>query len=234
LSGEEIGSWVAPTDFLIANGISIATLLWYVVKLDGREPPILMRAKRLIQFVNDTPRWMSLVAAVFLLGVTWIWFSAEPGSAGTGDRIPSPREGFLAPDFTLEGQSGKSWTLSDLRGNVVMVNLWASWCPPCRAEMPALQQVFEHYQDQGVEILAINTTYQDREVDARAFIDEMNLSFPILFDRTGDVSRQYQLRAMPSTFFIDHEGVIQKVILGGPISEATFQTAVEELMRDVP
>lgn len=193
-----------------------------------------MRAKRLIQFVNDTPRWMSLVAAVFLLGVTWIWFSAEPGSAGTGDRIPSPREGFLAPDFTLEGQSGRSWTLSDLRGNVVMVNLWASWCPPCRAEMPALQQVFEHYQDQGVEILAINTTYQDREVDARAFIDEMNLSFPILFDRTGDVSRQYQLRAMPSTFFIDQEGVIQKVILGGPISEATFQTAVEELMRDVP
>ena len=173
-----------------------------------------------------------IVAIVFVVGMVWIWLSAEPSTASTGGKIPSPREGFLAPDFTLEGQHSESVTLSDLQGKVVIVNLWASWCPPCRAEMPALERVYENYQDRGVEVLAINTTFQDSEEDALAFVKEVGLSFPILFDRSGGISRQYQLRAMPTTFFMDHEGVIQKVILGGPISEATFQTTVEELLRD--
>jgi peroxiredoxin len=177
---------------------------------------------------------MAVVAIVFVLGLIWIWFSAEPTSATTGGQIPSPREGFLAPEFTLEALSGQPVTLSELRGKVVIINLWASWCPPCRAEMPALQRVYEEYQDQGVEVLAVNTSHQDSEDEAVAFVTEKGLTFPILFDRTGETSRKYQLRAMPSTYFVDHEGLIQKVILGGPISEATFQTAVEQLLREIP
>jgi thiol-disulfide isomerase/thioredoxin len=177
---------------------------------------------------------MAVVAIVFVLGLIWIWFSAEPTSATTGGQIPSPREGFLAPEFTLEALSGQPVTLSELRGKVVIINLWASWCPPCRAEMPALQRVYEEYQDQGVEVLAVNTSHQDSEDEAVAFVTEKGLTFPILFDRTGVTSRKYQLRAMPSTYFVDHEGLIQKVILGGPISEATFQTAVEQLLREIP
>jgi thiol-disulfide isomerase/thioredoxin len=130
--------------------------------------------------------------------------------------------------------NGETVTLSELRRSVVVVNLWASWCPPCRAEMPALQQVYERNRDRGLEILAVNTTYQDSEAEAVAFVDEVGISFPILLDRTGAMARAYQLRAMPSTFFINREGVILKVILGGPMSEATLQTAVEELLEDVP
>jgi peroxiredoxin len=100
--------------------------------------------------------------------------------------------------------------------------------------MPALQSVYEEYQAHGVEVLAVNTTHQDSEDEAVAFVKEEGLTFPILFDRTGGTSRKYQLRAMPSTYFVDHEGVIQKVILGGPISEATFQTAIEQLLREIP
>ncbi|OGO19551.1 MAG: hypothetical protein A2Z14_06510 [Chloroflexi bacterium RBG_16_48_8] len=100
--------------------------------------------------------------------------------------------------------------------------------------MPALQQVYENNRDRGLEVLAVNITYQDRETNARAFADEMGLSFPILLERTGEKARGYQLRAMPSTFFIDREGVIRRVILGGPMSEATLQTVVEELLGEVP
>ena len=169
-----------------------------------------------------------------MVGLAWIWFSAVPSSTTTEGLIPSPREGFLAPEFTLEEVNGGTITLSELRGNVVVVHLWASWCPPCRAEMPALQQVYEKNRDRGLEVLAVNTTYQDSEAEATAFVDEVGLSFPILLERTGDMARAYQLRAMPSTFFIDQEGVIRKVILGGPLSEATLQTVVEELLEDVP
>ena len=205
-----------------------------MVKLKEKETKVVMRQRQLVYKLNETPQLLAILSVVLTLGMAWIWFSAEPSSATTGDLIPSPREGFLAPDFTLLTTTGESVTLSGLQGTVVIVNLWASWCSPCRAEMPALQRVYEDYQDRGVEVLAINTTFQDSEVDAKAFMEEMNLSFPVLLDRTGSVSRQFQLRALPTTFFIDQEGVIGKVILGGPISETTFQTAVEELFREVP
>jgi cytochrome c biogenesis protein CcmG/thiol:disulfide interchange protein DsbE len=189
---------------------------------------------RLLNAINRRSQWRSIMAVTFAAGLVWTWLSAVPNSATTDDLISSPREGFLAPDFTLEEISGETFTLSDLRGSAVVVNLWASWCPPCRGEMPALQQVYEKYRDRGLEILAVNTTYQDREAEARAFVDELGLSFPILLERTGDMARGYQLRAMPSTFFIDKEGVIRKVILGGPMSDATLQTAVEELLEEIP
>lgn len=100
--------------------------------------------------------------------------------------------------------------------------------------MPALQEVYNANQDRGLEILAVNTTFQDQESAAASFIEEFELTFPILMERSGDVARQYLLRAMPSTFFIDREGVIRKVIIGGPMSEATLQTAVEELLQESP
>jgi cytochrome c biogenesis protein CcmG/thiol:disulfide interchange protein DsbE len=189
---------------------------------------------RLMNAMNSRSQWLTLMAVAFAAGLAWTWLSAVPSSTTTGGLIPSPREGFLAPDFTLEGINGETFTLSDLQGSVVVVNLWASWCPPCRAEMPALQEVYENNRGRGLEILAVNTTYQDREAEAKAFVDELGLSFPILLERTGEMAKGYQLRAMPSTFFIDKEGVIRKVILGGPMSEATLQTAVEELLEGMP
>jgi thiol-disulfide isomerase/thioredoxin len=123
-------------------------------------------------------------------------------------------------------------TLSDLRGKAVIVNLWASWCPPCRAEMPALQRVYEANGARGLEILAVNTTFQDSQAGAEEFVREFGLTFPVPLDRTGEVSRSYLLRALPTTFFVDRDGVIRNLVLGGPMSETTIQTAVEELLRD--
>ena len=176
-------------------------------------------------------RWFPLMGVTLAVGLAWIWASAVPAAATTGGLIPSPREGFLAPDFTLELLGGGQVTLSELRGKGVVINLWASWCPPCRAEMPAIQRVYEKTRGRGLEVLAVNTTFQDSERDAAGFVQELGLTFPVPLDRSGTVSRQYQLRALPSTFFVDREGIIRKVIIGGPMSEATIQTAVEEILE---
>lgn len=185
-----------------------------------------------LQRMMVRPRpWFGLTTVVALAGIVWILVSAVPASSTTGGMVPSPREGFLAPDFTLDMLAGGEITLSDLRGKAVVVNLWASWCPPCRAEMPAIQRVYERNRERGLEVLAVNTTYQDRESDAAAFVQEYGLGFPILMDRTGEVSRGYQLRALPSTFFVDRKGVIRQVVIGGPMTEATIQTAVESILE---
>jgi peroxiredoxin len=100
--------------------------------------------------------------------------------------------------------------------------------------MPAIQNVYEKNKERGLEVLAVNTTYQDSEQAAASFIEEFNLTFPIPLDRTGTVSRQYQLRALPSTYFVDRMGVIRKVIIGGPMSETALQTTVEEILEGGP
>jgi len=189
---------------------------------------------KLNSLVKDPIRWGATVSGILILGVIWIAVSQVPASATTGGAIPSPREGFLAPDFTLETLQGDMVTLSDLRGKAVVVNLWAAWCPPCRAEMPALQAAYEADRDRGLEILAVDMTYQDTEQDALSFIQEFGLTFPIPLDRDGTVARQYLLRALPSTFFVGPDGVISKVVIGGPMSEATIRTNVQAMLADLP
>lgn len=190
--------------------------------------------KTVTSLIQDRVRWLGLTALVIVVGTGWIWLSAVPPSTTTGGLIPSPREGFLAPDFTLDLVGGGQLTLSELRGEVILINLWASWCPPCRSEMPAIQQVYEANRERGLEVLAINMTYQDSETATVEFAREHGLTFPILLDRTGTVGYQYQLRSLPTTFFVDQQGVIQQVILGGPMSEVTLQTAIESMLREVP
>jgi len=189
-------------------------------------------AGSILGWISDPRRWLAFTTLVLLAGVGWTLRSSVPAGATTGGLTPSPRVGFTAPDFTLELLGGGQVSLSELRGQAVVVNLWASWCPPCRAEMPALQRVYEANRARGLEILAVNTTFQDTQAGAAAFVREFGLTFPIPLDRTGEVSRSYLLRALPTTFFIDRGGVIRKVVLGGPMSETTIQTTVEEVLRE--
>lgn len=173
-------------------------------------------------------------AALLVAGALWTLASRVPASATTGGQIPAPRQGFQAPDFTLETLEGSSIRLSNLRGQPVVLNFWASWCPPCRAEMPALQAAFEADGANGLVVLAVNTTFQDSRAAAAAFIEEFGLSFPIALDQDGTVSRQYQLRALPSTWFIDAAGVVRQVVVGGPMSEATIRSGAAALLEERP
>lgn len=172
-------------------------------------------------------------AAVLLVSAAWIGISAPEV-----DQLKNAQEaasvGFLAPDFSLDTMQGETIRLADLRGQGVIINLWASWCGPCRAEMPAMQNVYEDFKDQGFTILAVNATNQDNLAAARAFVEELGLSYPILLDVNGETSDLYNLRALPSTFFIDREGRIQEVIIGGPMAEALLEIRAQKLIEGQP
>jgi cytochrome c biogenesis protein CcmG/thiol:disulfide interchange protein DsbE len=167
---------------------------------------------------------------LLVAGIVWIALSRVPGeeALARGDRPPAPQVGFAAPDFTLETRDGGAIRLSDLRGQVVVLNFWATWCPPCRAEMPALQQVYAKYRDQGFAVLAVDVA--EGEAQVTPFADQQGLTFPILLDRDGSVSNLYQVRAMPSTYFVDRSGVIRQVTLGGPMTAAFIESQVTGLL----
>lgn len=170
---------------------------------------------------------------VLIVATAWIWISRDEASTSTAGQIPAPQVGFLAPDFTLVNMDGEMVRLSDYRGQAVLVNLWASWCVPCIREMPAMQSVYDQYKDQGFVVLAVNITSQDTKASAIAFVEQLNLTFPILFDLNGEVARAYQMRAFPSSYFIGKDGIIQEVVIGGPMAEALLQVRAEQLLLEV-
>ena len=157
--------------------------------------------------------------------------SADGSGASTSGRIPAPQQGFLAPDFELKTPAGESITLSDLQGQAVLVNLWATWCPPCRAEMQSIEKLYREYKDQGFTVLAINITYQDDPSAVMPFVNEQGLTFPILLDETGGTAKAYQLRSLPSSFFIRRDGMINDVVIGGPMAEALLRTRIESILK---
>ena len=172
-----------------------------------------------------------LYVLILTLGFAWILVSADRSGASTSGRIPAPQQGFLAPDFELKTPAGEGITLSGLQGQAVLVNLWATWCPPCRAEMQSIEKLYREYKDQGFTVLAINITYQDDPSAVMPFINEQGLTFPILMDETGGTAKAYQLRSLPSSFFIRRDGMINDVVIGGPMSEALLRTRIEDLLK---
>ena len=179
-------------------------------------------------------RWNLFSIAILLLGAAWIWLSQAGPEITTGGRIPAPKEGFLAPEIALETSSGELIRLSDFRGKPVLVNFWASWCPPCRSEMPAIQRVYTDRKDEDFVVLAVNATNQDNLAAALSFVEQNELTFPILLDQGGEASRAYQLRSLPTSFFIDPEGMIREVVIGGPMSEALLSIRVDQLFQEKP
>jgi peroxiredoxin len=172
-----------------------------------------------------------IYSLILLLGLAWIWISADHSGTSTAGQIAAPQQGFLAPDFELNTPTGESIKLSDLRGQAVLVNLWATWCPPCRAEMKTIETVYKEYKDQGFVVLAVDMTYQDNQIDIMPFVNEQGLTFPILLDETGDMANAYQLQSLPSSYFIGRDGIIHEVVIGGPMAEALLRTRVEDILK---
>jgi cytochrome c biogenesis protein CcmG/thiol:disulfide interchange protein DsbE len=185
-----------------------------------------------MQWLIDARRWTFVFIGALLLGGIWIVLSRVDNPIGGSSAPPSPQVGFGAPDFTLDSLSGDPITLTDLRGQVVVLNFWASWCPPCRAEMPAMNTVYQKFHDQGLVVLGVNTTYQDDEASARTALRDWGLTFPIVFDRDGTPSRQYRIQAMPTTFFVGRDGVIRDIVFGGPMSEALIASKIDKMMSE--
>ena len=117
-----------------------------------------------------------------------------------------------APDFSLKDAHGRSLSLSSLRGKVVLINFWATWCPPCKAEMPSMNRLYNEIRNRGFEIVAISTDNSLSTI--RDFLARNRIDFPVLFDETKSVTRQYHVFSMPTTFLIDRSGMIVEKFYG--------------------
>ena len=159
-------------------------------------------------------RWIGglLIVGAVLVGGIAIASRAEEAQSPKIGRKTEPVVGALAPGFTLMNLEGEQVSLDDFRGRPVLINLWATWCGPCRIEMPAIQSRFEIYQDDGFAVLAVN--FDEQQADVEAFRDEFGLTFQILLDPGAEVQKLYRNRSYPSTFFIDRAGVIQVQHIG--------------------
>ncbi|MBT8131672.1 MAG: TlpA family protein disulfide reductase [Gammaproteobacteria bacterium] len=136
-----------------------------------------------------------------------------------------------APDFALKSLAGENVRLSELRGQVVMINFWASWCGPCRQEMPHLEALHQRYESLGFTLLGINVEQERRDADR--MLADMELSFPILFDNRNAVSKLYGVIAMPSTVLIDRSGQVRYVHNGYKSGyEKEYQNQVRSLIKE--
>jgi peroxiredoxin len=132
----------------------------------------------------------------------------QPGLAGDAVKQTLPRveTPFVAPDFTLTSESGKTYHLADFRGQVVLVNFWATWCPPCRREMPSMERMWNKIKGKGVEVLAINVG-EDADTIFE-FLGAYPVSFPLLMDRDGSVVKQFPVTGLPTTYIVDPQGKV--------------------------
>ena len=143
----------------------------------------------------------------------------------------SGMEGHQAPDFALKSSSGENLRLSEYRGDVVMINFWATWCGPCRQEMPLLDELYTRYQRVGFNLLGVNI--DDDSGRAMKMIDELGVNFPVLFDAHKQVSKLYEVEAMPVTVLVDREGTVRHVHHGyRPGYEEKYLDQIRSLLRE--
>jgi len=155
------------------------------------------------------------------LGMASLWLSLSVALASTTQ----------APDFTLKSRSGENIKLSELRGEVVMINFWASWCGPCRQEMPALNELYQRYNPMGFTILGVNVEQDPGK--AEALLREIPVDFPVLFDTDNRVTELYKVVAMPSTVLVDRNGQVRYIHKGyKPGYEQKYQEQVRSLIRE--
>jgi len=136
-----------------------------------------------------------------------------------------------APDFTLKSASGENLKLSEYRGDVVLINFWASWCGPCRQEMPVLSALHDKYKPLGFTVLGVNV--EEDSSKARRLLQDIPVSFPVLFDNESVVSKQYDVVAMPSTVLVDRDGNMRYLHKGyKPGLENVYMQQIRDLVRE--
>ncbi|MEX0683722.1 MAG: TlpA disulfide reductase family protein [Dehalococcoidia bacterium] len=203
-------------------------------------------------------RWL-YPAAVILAIAAVIWYvdarDGDGGVSSTGERygpadlpaalVPAgadvaAQEGALAPDFLLQDMDGAEVRLSDFRGRPVILNFWATWCAPCRKEMPQFVQAYEAHQDDGLVVIGLNL--QESESIIRPFTDDYGVGFPVLIDRDGEVGDAYRVTGVPETLFIDADGVVRNRFIGpfqskergtdvqAPIAQSELEERIAEIL----
>jgi cytochrome c biogenesis protein CcmG, thiol:disulfide interchange protein DsbE len=184
-----------------------------------------MAERTLPNIGDDVPetgvRWGRLVVWVAVLGLFgglgWKMWQNTLGQVTSG----------AAPDFTLNTFSGETLALSELRGNAIVINFWASWCIPCRDEAPILEATWREYQERDVVFIGVG--YLDTETEARAYLAEFDITYPNGPDIRTLISKNYRIKGIPETFFVDASGEMRDVFIG-PINDIELRRRVEGLL----
>lgn len=184
-----------------------------------------------LPFLRTRWFWVVAIGLVVILGSVWIVFSQTiRGDIAGGDAItlePAPIAGHPAPDFELKTLTGETLRLSDFEGKPVIVNFWATWCAPCRAEFPDFQETFVDNVDNLV-IIGVNNTAADQVELVDDFVQEMGATFPIVLDETGETVETYRVLGLPTSIFVDRNGIVNEVFTG-PINQAYIESKLPEL-----
>ena len=171
--------------------------------------------------MNRLPK---IILTIILTSVL-VW---GPVTAGCSGQAQGPEIGKLAPDFELSSLDGKVVSLSDFRGKPVFLNFWATWCGPCRFEMPFIQKMYEGLSNEGLVVLAVNV--QENPATVKEFVESFGLTFPVLLDTNSEVRLAYNIRGIPTTFFIDKNGIIQDIKIGAFASEVEIASRLNKIM----
>ncbi|HZQ07578.1 MAG TPA: TlpA disulfide reductase family protein [Anaerolineae bacterium] len=191
--------------------------------------PIQKNADRSTLWSNT--RSYLLIALFIAFGIAWTWFNRLPKvNASDAARTVAPHTNFMAPTFTLQSITSETLDLDALKGKVLLVNFWATWCPPCRAEMPAIDKAYRANKDAGFVVLAVDQQEDPRVV--KAFGEKYNLTFPLLLDRDGSVNVLYGVSALPTSYFVDRRGVIRDMMIGGSMSSEFIEGKIKTLLEE--
>ncbi|MGG1660789.1 peroxiredoxin family protein [Brevibacillus sp. NRS-1366] len=181
----------------------------------------------------------SMIAIILLVGLVvyggydlFQTSSLETGQskeASIANLETGTQKGQVAPDFSLTDLNGNEVKLADFAGKRVLVNFWATWCPPCRIEMPHMQKFYEDYQAKDVVILGVNLTPSEKNMDVvKDFVQGQQLTFPIVLDQKGEVTQTYQVVAYPTTYMLDSNGVIREKFQGA-INYEVIEKAISNM-----
>ena len=182
------------------------------------QPPVARRA---------SPFWLLLALVILVAGGAWVWANRVPADALAELRTPAPAVDHPAPDFTAPLLSGESFSLGGAQGTPVILNFWATWCGPCRAEMPVIQAAAKNYGER-VHFVAVNQGEESAVI--QPFVDEFGLTFPIALDQDQAVgSDLYNVTGLPTTFFIDGDGTVRRVWMG-EMNAITLEEGIAEIL----
>lgn len=179
----------------------------------------------------------NIIATAFvglaILGI--VWYVDSPTDAGSSQSVnvtgkasgPAPKIGNVAPDFRVQALDGEYYNLSDFRGQPVWINFWASWCPPCRAENPDIQAVYEAKKADGLVVLGVAIGEEDGAV--RGYVERTGLTFLNGLDRSTDIAATYRIVGIPTHYFIDRDGILREWRIGS-MSKKTMEKNVDKIM----
>ena len=169
-------------------------------------------------------QWNLLIVVILVAGAAWTAASRVTTAQATRERARR-----ATPEISLPTLDGRMFRLSEQLGKPVIVNFWATWCPPCRAELPAFEEVYKNHRSDGLVIVGVDIA-EPQDVVTK-FVADMGLTFPIALDSDGEALALYRVQGLPTTLFVGRDGTILDVTVGGPLTKAAIESKVTDLMK---